>query len=444
MAVLTIICSIISEISVCSEEVSISVYNDNLGIVKISDVMSFDKGIQTKTFTGVSKLVDPTSVRFSAENGGIEVLEQNFRYDLVNSQKVLERYIDKRITVWVKDGELIEGVLMSVAGDVVISDNGGTIKIVKLNSIERFEFPELPEGLVTKPTLFWKIMSNKKIETPAEVTYMTAGFDWHAEYTAVIDDSETKMEVSSWVSIDNNSGATYENAKLKLIAGEVNRIKPQIMTKRMAVTMAMPMEDAGAGFEERGLFEYHLYELQGKTTVNNAEIKQISLFPNTVVNAEKILIFDPQKNPTGVTANIEFTNSERSGLGMPLPAGTVRVYTRDTDGAVEFIGEDALKHTPKNEKVRLTLGTSFDIAAERNVADSKRISRTIIEETVEISLRNRKEEAVTVTAVEHFWRDWEILTQSDEFVKKDAKTAEYIVNIPPDSEKIITYTVRHR
>ncbi|MFC1552784.1 DUF4139 domain-containing protein, partial [Candidatus Latescibacterota bacterium] len=155
-------------------------------------------------------------------------------------------------------------------------------------------------------------------------------------------------------------------------------------------------------------------------------------------------IFDPRKNPAGVIANIEFTNSERSGLGMPLPAGTVRVYTSDTDGAIEFIGEDALKHTPKNEKVRLALGTSFDIAAERIVVDSKRISRSIIEETVQISLRNRKEEAVTVTAVEHFWRDWEIIEKSDDFVKKDANTAEFTVEIPPDSEKIITYTVRHR
>ncbi|MFC1650644.1 DUF4139 domain-containing protein [Candidatus Latescibacterota bacterium] len=444
LTALVIIFSGFSGSYVYSDDISLSVYNDDLAIVKISDVMSFEKGIQTITFTNVSKRVDPTSVRFSSVNGGINVLEQNFRYDLVNSQKVLERYIDKKITIWVKDGELIEGVLMSVAGDVVVNDNGGNIKIVKLNSIERFEFPELPEGLVTKPTLFWKLRSERKVETAAEVSYMTAGFDWHAEYTAVIDESEKKMEVSSWVSIDNNSGATYDNAKLKLIAGDVNRIKPEVQYKRMPSTMAMQQEDAAGSFEERGLFEYHLYELQGRTTVNNAEIKQISLFPNTAVKAEKLLIYDPRKNPTRVTANIEFTNSERDGLGMPLPAGIVRVYKSDTDGAVEFIGEDAIKHTPKNEKVRLALGTSFDITAERKVADSNRISRSIIEESIEIIFRNRKEETVSITAVEHFWRDWDIINKSDDFVKKDAFTAEFTVEIPAGSEKIISYTVRHR
>ncbi|MFC1541434.1 DUF4139 domain-containing protein [Candidatus Latescibacterota bacterium] len=430
--------------SVYSNDISLSVYNDDLAIVKISDVMTFRKGIQTISFTDVSKRVDPTSVRFSTEDGGINVIEQNFRYDLVNSQKVLERYIDKMITLWINEGELIEGILLSVTGDVVLSDTDSNIKIVKLQSIERFDFPELPEGLITKPTLFWKLNSDRTTETATEISYMTAGFDWHAEYTAVIDENETEMEVSLWVSIDNNSGATYENAKLKLIAGDVNRVRPQEMIKRMPATLAVTQENAVAGFEERGLFEYHLYELQGRTTVNNAEIKQISLFPNTNVKEEKILIYDPLINPTRVTANVEFTNSESDGLGMPLPAGIVRVYKTDTDGSIEFIGEDSIKHTPKNEKVRLVLGTSFDIVAERRVADSKRISRTIIEESIEISLRNRKEETVIITAVEHFWRDWEIISKSDNFVKKDANTAEFTVEIPADSEKIISYTVRHR
>ncbi len=430
--------------AVCAEEISLTVYNDDLGIVKIADNMSFSSGIQTMTFTDVAKRVDPTSVRLTTEIGGIKILEQNFRYDLVNSQKVLERYLDKRINIWVREGELIDGTLLSVSGDVVVADNNGGIKIVKLNAVERFEFSELPEGLITRPTLFWKIRSERTVETPTEVTYMTGGFGWHAEYAAVINEKETDMELSSWVSIENNSGATYENARLKLIAGDINRVEPEIQLKRMPATMAMPMEGSAGGFEERGLFEYHLYELQGRSTVNNAEIKQISLFPKTVVNAENLLIYDSHINPTGVTVNIEFINSEKSGLGMALPAGKVRVYKADTDSAIEFIGEDELKHTPKNEKVRLRLGTSFDIAAERRVMESDRVSRTVIDETVEVSLRNRKEEAVIVTAVEHFWRDWEILTQSDEFVRKNANTAECTVLIQPDSEKIIRYTVRHR
>ncbi len=442
LLVLTIILSISSGYS---EDISLSVYNKDLAIVKISDEMSFKDGVQTISFTDVSERIDPTSVRFSAEKGNIHILEQNFRYDLVNSQKVLERYIDKTITIWVKEGELIEGELLSVAGDVVIKAKDEGIKIVKVSSIERFEFPELPEGLVTKPTLFWKLRSDKATTTGTEVSYMTGGFDWHAEYTAVVSDDEKEMELSSWVSINNYSGATYEDAQLKLIAGDIHRVRPEMpMRKMIAPPVSLMEEGIREGFEERELFEYHLYELQRRTTVNNAEIKQITLFPTTHTTVSKLLIYDSWKNSERVTANIEFINSEKDGLGMPLPAGKVRVYKRDTDGAIEFIGEDVVNHTPKNEKIRLMLGMAFDIVAERKVVDSRRISRTIREETVEISLRNRKEETVSITAVEHFRGDWDIIKKSDDFVKKDAYTAEFTVEISADSTKTISYTVRYR
>jgi len=443
--ILIILSIMLSISSVYSDDISLSVYNKDLAIVKISDEMSFEEGVQTLSFTDVSERIDPTSVRFSAEKGDIHILEQNFRYDLVNSQKVLERYIDKTITIWVKEGELIEGVLLSVAGDVVIKAKDERIKIVKVSSIERFEFPELPEGLITKPTLFWKLRSEKAIKTATEVSYMTGGFDWHAEYTAVISDDEKEMELSSWVSINNNSGATYENARLKLIAGDIHRVRPELPIRKMiAPPVSLMEEEIQEGFEERELFEYHLYELQRRTTVNNAEIKQIALFPTTNTKVSKLLIYDTWKNPERVTANIEFINSEKDGLGMPLPAGKVRVYKRDTDGAIEFIGEDALNHTPKNEKIHLMLGMAFDIVAERKLTDSRRISKTIREETVEISLRNRKDEAVSITAVEHLRGDWEIIKKSDDFVKKDAYTAEFTVKIPADSTKTISYTVRYR
>ena len=294
--ILLILSIILSISSGYSEDISLSVYNKDLAIVKISDEMSFKDGVQTLSFTDVSERIDPTSVRFSAEKGDIHILEQNFRYDLVNSQKVLERYIDKTITIWVKEGELIEGELLSVAGDVVIKGKDEDIKIVKLSSIERFEFPELPEGLVTKPTLFWKLRSEKAIMTGTEVSYMTGGFDWHAEYTAIVSDDEKEMELSSWVSINNYSGATYEDAKLKLIAGDIHRGRPEIpMRKMIAPPVSLMEEGIREGFEERELFEYHLYELQRRTTVNNAEIKQIALFPVTTTKVRKLLIYDSWK-----------------------------------------------------------------------------------------------------------------------------------------------------
>ncbi len=427
------------------EDISLTVYNTNLGVVKIVDEMSFDKGFQTISFTDVSERIDPTSVRFTVKKGEVSIIEQNFRYDLVNSQKVLQRYIDRNITIRLEEGELIEGVLQSVSGDVVLKAKEGGIKIVKLNAIKQFDFPELPEGLITRPTLFWKLYSKNTIKTLAEVSYMTSGFDWHAEYTAVVSDDEKEMELSSWVSINNNSGATYEDAKLKLVAGDIHRVRPQKLIRReFAVKAELMEEQPGRGFEERQLFEYHLYELDGKTTVNNSEIKQIALFPAAKAKVKKLLIYDQWKNDRKVSVIIEFTNAEKDGLGMPLPAGKVRVYKIDTDGAMEFVGEDALDHTPKDEDVRLVLGYAFDVAAERKVVDISRISKTVLEETVEISLRNRKDESVNITAVEHLRGDWEIIEKSDKFEKKDAYTIEFTVDIPDGSEKTITYTVRYK
>ena len=424
-------------------DVSLTVYNSDMGIVKILDSMDFKKGVQEISFTDVADKIDPTSVRFSSIDGDVKVIEQNYRYDLVNSNKVLERYIDRDITLFIKEGEIIDGVLQSVSGDVVLKGCNGGITIIRSGAIERFDLPGLPDGLITRPTLFWKLNSSKAGEKKTEVSYMTRGMSWHAEYTAVVSDDERAMEIFSWVSVDNMSGASFEGAALKLVAGDIHRVTPEQPVLRREMLRAMaPEDEAGKGFEERELFEYHLYDLQRRTDVYNAEIKQIALFDPANVKAGKRFIFDSRKNPKKVSVSMEFINSEKDGLGMPLPAGKVRVYKRDRDKEIEFIGEDRIDHTPKNEKVRLTLGNAFDLVAERLVTDTRRISPRVREQTVEINLRNRKDIPVKITAVEHLWGDWEILKKSHDFMKKDAYTAEFTVNVPADGETKITYTVR--
>ena len=413
-------------------------------MVKIEDEMTFKRGAQDVTFTGVPELIDPTSVRLAASGGNVVINEQNYRYDLVSPQKVLERYLDLPITLWLEGGELLEGVLQSAAGDVVIREADGGISIVRLDAIERFGFSELPGGLVTRPTLVWTVTSDRAGDLPTEVSYMTGGFNWHAEYMVVIADDEKSMELSSWVSINNNSGATFEDASLKLVAGDVHRAQPPMPSRAMLMKAEVATDQAAGGFEERGLFEYHLYELSGRTTVQNSEVKQIALFEPAEASVATRLVYDPRIDADNVTAMLEFTNSEKSGLGMPLPAGKVRVFTRDTDGAVEFIGEDRIDHTPKDDDVRLTLGSSFDITAERRVMDTRRISARVREETVEIELRNRKDKPVAVTAIERMWGDWEIVKSSDTFTKKDATTAECEVSIPADTTKTIIFTVRYQ
>jgi hypothetical protein len=411
--------------------------------VTVKDTMQLKKGLQTVTITGVAQLIDPTTVRLKSTGSTITVLEQNYRYDLATSQNVLERYLDKNVTLWVSDSSMIEGLLRSVAGDIVVSAGNG-IKIVKLDDVKAFDLPELPEGLVTRPTLVWNVSSEREGAVATELSYMTGGFNWHAEYTAVIAKDEKSMELSSWVSVQNQSGASFDNATLKLVAGDVNRaIRTPAPRAYMAKT-DMLQETAAAGFEERSLFEYHIYELSGRTTVQNNEIKQIALFEPVTAKVEKRLVYDATRDPDNVLAVIEFTNSDRDGLGMPLPSGTVRVFTRDTDGTIQFVGEDTIDHTPKDDDVRLQLGSSFDLTAERRVMDSRRISDRIREDTIEIDLRNRKEEQVSVTVLERLWGAWDIVRSSDDMKKKDATSAECTVTVPAGEVKTISYTVRYR
>ncbi|MBA7564923.1 hypothetical protein ES708_06592 [subsurface metagenome] len=442
---LFLVTSILALNSIAFADVSLTVYNNDLAIVKSVEEMSFIKGLQAISLTDVASRIDPTSVRFTSSDGNVTVLEQNYRYDIVNTAKVLHYYIDKQVSIWVKDGDLIEGVLQSVTGDVIVKGRDGRLNILKEDVIERFDLPELPEGLVTRPTLIWQVNSLKSGDFPTEVSYMTGGLSWHAEYSAVVSEDEENLEISSWVSINNMSGATYENAALKLVAGDVNMLKKgRPLMKREAVLSLAAEDEMTGGFEERGLFEYHLYDLGRATTIANAEIKQIALVDPTDVITQKKFMYEPWKDPKKVAVSMEFINSEEMGLGMALPAGKIRVYKRDTDGSIEFIGEDAVDHTPRNEKVRMVLGSAFDIVAEKKIIETRRISQRIREQDIEISLRNRKEEQVVITVSERFYGDWEILKKSHDFIKKDAYTAEFSILVPADAEVIAAYTIRYK
>jgi hypothetical protein len=424
-----------------AREISVTIYNTDLAVIKLIEDMDFTRGMQTISYTDVAERIDPTSVRLKALQGNVTIKEQDYRYDLVNSQKILQKYIDKNITVTLKGGVNVSGILQSATGDIVLKSADGKLSIIRADALERFDFPELPGGLVTRPTLFWKVNSDRDGKTPAEVSYLTSGFSWHAEYTAVVNTQETEMELSALVSLENNSGASYENALLKLVAGDIHRAQVP-PAPRFGVEKTLAAESVA--FQERGLFEYHLYELSGRTTIDNAEIKQLSLFSPTAAKIKKLFTYDGAKNPKDVTVNVEFVNSEKDGLGMPLPAGKVRVFKRDTDNALELVGEDSIDHTPKNEKVRLVLGNAFDLAGERRVTETRSISSHMNEQKVEISFRNHKDQPVTITAVEHFWGDWDITQKTANFVKKDAYTAEFTVTVPSNGESVISYTATNK
>jgi len=427
-------------------------------------VLSLEEGVNEVRFTDVASQIDPTSVHFRSltDPQGTQVLEQNYEYDIVGSQKLLRKYVDREITLLTDDRSQHQGTLLSGEGDIILADERGKITVVKQDSVREFVFPALPEGLITRPTLVWLLDSESEGDNQVEVTYLTDGVNWRADYITAIDPTDEQMDLTGWVTINNQSGATYKDAQLKLIAGDVRRVtEPGVVREKMMFEAAP--RAAAPQFEERAFFEYHLYTLQRPTTVRDQQTKQIEFVSANQIPLEKIFVYDGAAQgpvffrepltdqaygtPTNTKVNVllEFTNTVTNNLGLPLPKGIIRVYKEDVDGSSQFIGEDQIDHTPKDEMIRLYVGDAFDVVGERVQTDFKRPAEKVIEETYKITVRNHKEEAITVRVIEHLfrWSQWEIVEASHDYEKLDAQTIEFRLPVRADGEATITYTVRY-
>ena len=444
-------------------------------IIKQDRDISIDGKRSQLRFSDVAAFIDPTTVSFTSltDPAGTKVLEQNYQFDLVDQNKLMERYIDRTITVEQIVGDKVQsytGKLISSAGGMVtLLDEKGGVRVVR--SYQNVLYPDLPGGLITKPTLMWDVVTKKPGAHRARVTYETGGITWWADYNLVYSDGKDAnsgfLDLSAWVSVINRSGATYDGAKLKLVAGEVNRAPtPSAPVGALYARRArMSMKEEVKGFAEKSFFEYHLYTLGRPTTLPDNSTKQIELFnPVKSVPVDKLLVyagvpsqFYYYSHPvtdssigqpvTNVDVYLQFPNSEKRGMGMPLPAGRIRVSKMDTaDGSLEFIGEDVIKHTPKNEKVLVKLGKAFDVVGERKQVDFHvDSSRKTMSETIEIKIRNHKKEPVNVTVQERLyrWVNWKILENSSSWNKEDSRTIHFPVSVAPDGEAVVTYTVKY-
>jgi hypothetical protein len=428
-----------------AREIQLTVYNNDLGLVRDVRDLDLQSGRGSVSIVDVAAQIDPTSVHLKSltREGGITVLEQNYRYDLASPERILERYLDSAIEAVLEGGELHQGKLLSFTGDQLVLSGDKGLSILRRDKLIDLRCPSLPEGLITKPTLVWDIQADRGGSQKAELSYLTNGIAWHAEYVAVSNEDDTAADLAAWVSVDNHSGADYPDAKLQLIAGDVNRVRPEEPHYRGGRNLeVMAMAKADVGFEEEAFFEYHLYTLPRPTTVRDRETKQIALFPPARTPVKKLYEYKPWQDEKKIRIVLEFENREERGLGMPLPAGKVRTYKQDSHGGQQFVGEDMIDHTPKNEKVRLGLGNAFDVVAERTVKDQTRISDRVFEQSVEVKFRNRKTEPITIVAQDRFWGDWKFTTESFVSTKKDARTAEWSIPVGPDAEVVLTYTVR--
>lgn len=434
------------------KKVELTIYNHNLGLVKDTREISIPKGIQKLSFMDVASSIQPETVHIKSNNNpeNLDILEQNYDYDLISRRKLLEKYVGKEIKLisYDKDNNperTVKAKILSNNGNPVYEINGE----IYLDFPGTHILPSIPENLISRPTLIWVLNNKKKNIHEIETTYLTSSISWKTDYVMVLNDKDTICDLSGWVTIDNKSGAEYENAHIKLIAGDVHRApKKSISVLRAA---AMPMDERS--FAQEAFFEYHLYTLQRKTTLKNNQNKQIKLINtfNIPVKKEYIVMsrqnyfisrYRQGRNSQDVEVYIKFKNSENSNLGIPLPAGTVRVYKEDSEKSLQFIGEDSIKHTPKDETVKIKTGNAFDIVCERTQVDYTKLYTNTYETEWKVVLRNHKKSDVTVQVIEPMTGDWEVLSYSHKYKKTDAFTLKFDIKVPAEGMVKLNYRVK--
>lgn len=436
-------------------QVTITVYNQNFGLVREVRDVTLVRGRTVLEFRDVASEIQPETVHLRALRGGLHVLEQNYQYDLLNPQKLLEKYVGRTVRVYRYNEQT--GRDEPVAAEVLSVNGGAILRIgdeITFNYPGRFSFPEIPDNLIAKPTLVW-LLESEAARQELEVSYLANNLNWQVDYVFVVNQTDTQGDLTGWVTLTNQSGATYTDARLKLVAGDVQRVTPEVERRMRADAMRTLAAEAAPQFREEAFFEYHLYTLERPTTLRQNEKKQVTLLEAQRIGVAKRLIFRGQpyfyRGTYGevvpnqkVGVFLDFRNSEQNRLGMPLPKGIVRVYKADASGAQQFVGEDRIDHTPRDELVRIKVGESFDVVATRRQMDYRVLSGCASESAWEIALRNHKDAAEEVQVVEPVGGDWEVVTSSHAATKVDAGTLSFTASVPGRGETKVSYRVRVR
>jgi hypothetical protein len=444
--------------------VNITVYNSNIGLVRETRVLSLPKGRIALNFADVAAQIRPETVHLASLTAAdaLRILEQNYQYDLLNPGKLMDKYVGREVTLVLRRYENSTEILTPVQATLLSNNNGQVWRIggqivINPTNIAETRFPDVPQNLVATPTLVWDLESDRSGMQTVEANYLTAGMNWRADYVLVVNAEDTKGDVQGWVTLTNTSGVGFENARLQLVAGDVNRVRDDNVYVTDGVAMSEARQERGASqFQEQAFFEYHLYTMQRPATIREQETKQVSLLEAANFNVSKEFVINGQpyyyrsfNNPgqaikDKVGVYMQFRNSQQNKLGIPLPAGTVRLYKKDSQGGQQFIGEDRIDHTPKDEDVRVKVGDAFDVVSERKLMDYKVISSYVYEYAYEIKIRNHKDVPITVIVNEPIGGDWEMLSSSFPAEKTTAFAARFRVPVDKDGEAKLTYRVRIR
>lgn len=454
--------------------VHLTIYNDNYALVKDRRELpdAFKAGVNVIQFRDVAATLDPTSVHFrSLTDPSAQVVEQNYEFDLVSADKLLQKYIDQKITAHTKDNKSYEGTLLSFDAQRLVlaqdKEKGPIFLVERGDNIKRIAFSQLPDGLLTRPTLVWEVEAKKAGKHLVEVSYIANSIRWRADYNIVLNDGDTHADVSGWVTVENNTGTTFDKARVKLLAGD-----PRPDYEHMAygygpgyyklVETQAPSNRLGND-PSRAFGDYRMYNLPEPTTVGNNQVKQVELIKASNVPVTKTYLYDGAKltwyrygyyfdpgygreSNKKVNVIVEMENRADKNLGISLPKGKCRTYKKDADGALEFIGEDAIDHTARDERLALYIGDAFDVVGERKQTDFQKINDRAFTESFEIKVRNHKKEAVTVKVLEKLYRsaDWDVTAKSDPFEKIDVRTIVFPVKVEANKETTVTYTVHYK
>jgi hypothetical protein len=439
------------------QNVSITIYNSNVGLVKDTRLIDLRSGIHELKFMDVAAKIDPTTVHIKSliNESTLNVLEQNYEYDLLSPQKLLEKFVGQKVQLATinpetQKEEIIDAILLSTQGGNIfqIGDK------IHIGHHGRILLSKIPDNLIPQPTLVWTLENRLSRPQKLEASYLTSGINWKADYVAVLNKLDTLTDLTGWVTIDNKSGATYQNALLKLVAGDIHRVQPE-MRMDYARPMAAAKEAVSPQFKEESFFEYHLYTLDRRTTIKDNQTKQMTLLDANQVPIKKLFIFsgspqyyyyrhDQRSNKQKVGVFLELENIKKNNLGMPLPKGTIRVYKEDKDGSLQFVGEDRIDHTPKDEKFKIKIGEAFDVVGEKIQMDYKHLGYNLYEVAFEVSLRNHKKEDIKVLVEEPIPGDWEMLSNTHPYEKLQAHLIRFEVPVGKDKEVKVKYRIRFK
>lgn len=429
-----------SSVLPAQDETAITVTNSNLGLVKEVRTLKIQKGIHLMNLQDIPSQIQPTSVLIESKGHRFSVLEQNYEYDLINVDKVLNKSLNQEILVSNPKEKLLKGKLLAASSDNLMLLNGdGNLQIVPRNDQQKIileDYSKRAGDFIVRPTLVWKIKGEKNTRDQAQISYLTGGLNWNADYVGKLNEEDNKIVLAGWVTIRNNSGKSFKKARLKLMAGDIHRVRENIQPSYMLTAKAMRKSESM--FQEKSFFEYHLYSLQQPTDVLNNQVKQIQLFQEVKTTVKKTYRVDSQAGQ-GVNVIVSFKNTKQNNLGFALPAGKIRLYKADGKD-VEFVGEDRINHTPQDETIDIRVGKAFDVVAERQVLKTERPRKRTMQQTVEFSLRNHKKKKIVVQVFERLnrYQQTKLLSANYKVAEKRADYFRFDVPLEANAEKKLT------